>query len=307
MKLLILLESLKVKELTDSIEQIVAIALEKAEQTPQGPDYIDRFKKVFWNIVKAKCKIEFNITVLPTNLKGANAYTTRSKPLNLYVNMNVINRTAEYLSSVNKKNKKIGTAEIISTLVHEITHLKQFSKLSNSLSSTNFYNLNKPHPERHAEIEAICNSIWPIVKNKLQNKNGDIIFNAGVIHNILTNFFDEHYNMDFKEFTDSVKKQYYKKLYKLFATDTGMMPTNNFKINDIVMIYSDPIEDTPNNPDKYIIVDIDGYKVTVRHMRLNIDTHKYEPTGPNILVNSMFIAPFSMLNRDMFNDDNYLN
>lgn len=306
MKLVILLESLKVRDLTNSVEQIVKVAQEKAEQTRQGPEYFNQFKKMFWNTIKAMLKIEFNITIMLTKRTDSQAHTNLNNPLTIYLSNNFIERSTNYLSSVYQRYKILGTKGIVTTLVHEITHLKQFSKLSNSLTSVdNLYDESIPHHERHWEIEAHCNQIWGIVKDKLQSKNGNIDFNIGIIHNCLYSFFDR-YNIDFNQIPEPVKKQYYKKLYKVFTTDTGIMPSNSIKNGDIVMIYSDPIEDTPLYPVKYVVVDIDGYKVTVNRVVYNYDTSELEPTGPDILVNRMFVAHYSMLKHDMFDKGDYL-
>ena len=71
--------------------------------------------------------------------------------------------------------------------------------------------------------------------------------------------------------------------------------------NDVVAVYSDPIEETPSHLAPYIITDIDGYKITVVLAKFNIKTSTYEPIGlTKKFVNRMFVAPYELAPTDMF-------
>lgn len=302
MKLQLLLETLKVKELTEKLESIVDESRNQATQTPQGPEYFNLAKKKFWNYLKAKCQIEMRVNIHTTDRTDAAAHTTPLKPLNVYLSTSLVDWCTDFILSSNTNNNRVGIERLVSVLVHEITHLKQFAKLTNVSNADDYYNINKPHHERHMEIEAHCNQIWSYVKRILVSKDGDFDFNISVIHNILVDFL-KRYGVDFTTLPSSVKKQYYKKLYKVFTTDGGLMPNHDVKKGDIVMIYSDPIEETPDFLDRYIVTDVDGYKIEVQRVKLDTDTSTYKPIGfTKKLVNRMFVAPHTMSPTDMFYD-----
>lgn len=298
MKLSILLEALDIKRLTDNIRQIIITCLEKADQTPQGPAYAVNHKKIFWNTLKAMCRIEMDVDIRLTDKYAGAAYTNPFKPLVIYIHRDTIERFARYVIS-NKANREYAVTYLLSIIIHEITHLNQFSSIKD-LRKANYYDSGKLHFARHMEIEANCNALWPKI-SKYLIKDGELWFDAKIIHRCLVNFFDYHYDVDFEGIPDNIKKQYYLKLYKVLQNTKGKLPQHKLQINDVVVVYSDPIEETPSHLEPYIITDIDGYKITVVPAKFNSNTSKYEPTGlPKKFVNRMFVAQYNLVSTDMF-------
>lgn len=301
MKLSILLEALDVKNLTSNLRQIINTCLEKADQTPQGPAYVINHKKIFWNTLKAMCRIDMRINIKLTDKNVGIAHTNPLTPLTIYIRKDFIEGFTEYVIS-NKANREYAITYLLNTMVHEITHLNQFSNIDNLQNINKYYELGKLHFARHMEIEANCNALWPRI-SKYLIKDGELWFDAKIIHRCLVNFFDSQYNLDFEFIPDNVKKQYYLKLYKVLQNTKGTLPQHKLQINDVVVVYSDPIEETPSHLAPYIITDIDGYKITVVLAKYNIKTSEYEPIGlTKKFVNRMFVAPYSMSSTDMFHD-----
>ncbi len=299
MKLSILLEALDIKRLTDKLRQIINTCLEKADQTPQGPTYVTNHKKVFWNTLTAMCHIEMAIDIYLTDKESSNAHTKPTRPMNIYISKHFVESFTRYVTSFKKANRDYAVKHLVTILLHEITHLKQFSDID-VLPLAKFYDTSKPHFARHMEIEANCNMIWPIISNNLI-KDDELQFDVKIIHRCLVNFFDDRYDVDFEGIPDNIKKQYYLKLYKMLQSTEGMIPRHNIQINDEVAVYSDPIEETPSHLIPYIVTDIDGYKITVVPAKFNSNTSKYEPTGlPKKFVNRMFVAPYKLASTDMF-------
>lgn len=298
MKLSILLEALNVKKLTDNIRQIIITCLEKADQTPQGPAYAVNHKKIFWNTLKAMCRIEMEVDIRLTDKDVGTAHTNPLTPLVIYIRRDIIERFARYVIS-NKANREYAVTYLLSMIIHEITHLNQFSNIKD-LRKANYYDSGKSHFARHMEIEANCNALWPKISKYLL-KDGELWFDAKIIHRCLVNFFDYQYDVDFEGIPDNVKKQYYLKLYKVLQNTKGKLPQHKLQINDVVVVYSDPIEETPSHLAPYIITDIDGYKITVVLAKYNIKTSEYEPIGlTKKFVNRMFVAPYTFRSTDMF-------
>lgn len=309
MKLQIILETLDVKQLTNSFDRIIRTCIEKAKQTPHGPQYADVFKKTFWNNLKFMCltEMKINIVISDDYSHKAYAYVVPTKPSHLFICSSTVEQSTDFLISEDKNKRETAIVFLIKVLVHETTHLKQFTKYTYD-PKKNYTNLNKLHFEVHEEIEAICNDMWPVVKNYLF-KDGKAYFDVGIIHNCLMQRFKSTYGLYFDLLPDDLKKKYYKRLYKMFTTDenSGFMPVNNIKKGDIVMVYNDPIEDnTKEFNDPYFVTDVDGYKITVQKAKMDTKSGTYVDTrDTEKVVNRMFVAPFFWASRmDMFPTNN---